>query len=270
MKNYFDKVVNYGSEHGVEILSALVLLVVGWSLVKIIVSVIKAIMEKKAVDPAVSSFLSSVLSAFLKVFVIISALEMAGIKTTSLLAIVGAAGLAIGLALQGTLSNLAGGVLLIILHPFRIGDYIEALGFSGTVQSISLFTTSLLTPDRKTIIIANAGLASGNIVNYSIEPIRRVDLVFGIGYGDDLKLAKDTLITILESNPKVLKDPAATVSVAALADSSVNFNVRPFVKKEDYWDVYSEIHEQVKLTFDEKGISIPFPQQDIHIYNKSN
>lgn len=268
MKNYVDKIISYGQNHGFEILMALVVLVVGWNIIKIVVSFVKKIMEKKAVDPAVSSFLSSVLSAFLKVFLIITVLELAGIKTTSLLAIVGAAGLAIGLALQGTLSNLAGGVLLIVLRPFRTGDYIEALGLSGTVKTISLFTTTLLTPDRKTVIVANSGLASGNIVNYSIEPVRRVDLVFGIGYGDDLKLAKETLISLVTNHPKVLKDPAPVINVAALADNSVNFNVRPFVKKEDYWDVYTELNEQVKLTFDEKGISIPFPQQDVHIYNK--
>ncbi len=269
MNTYIDKVISYINLHLFDVLGAILLILLGWSLIKLLTSFTRKILDKKKVDTAVVSFITSALSIALKVCLVIMTLEMIGVKTTSLLAVVGAAGLAIGLALQGTLSNLAGGVLLIILHPFGIGDFIEALGFSGTVKKISLFTTSLITADRKTIIIANGGLASGNIINYSLEPIRRVDLLFGIGYGDDLKLAKQTLESLLSNHPKVLADPAPSVSLAALADSSVNFNVRPFVKKEDYWEVYSDLHEQVKLTFDEKGISIPFPQQDIHLFKES-
>jgi small conductance mechanosensitive channel len=188
---------------------------------------------------------------------------------TSFVAIVGAAGLAVGLALQGTLQNFAGGVIILILRPFKVGDYVEGGGLAGTVNEIQIFNTILLTPDNVRVIIPNGKLSNENIKNYSAEDKRRVDMVFGIGYGDDIKKAKDTLYEILKANDKILSDPAPTVAVSELADSSVNFVVRPWVKNSDYWPTYFEIHEAVKKEFDAQGISIPFPQRDVHLFQES-
>ena len=199
-------------------------------------------------------------------FVIIASLEQLGVDTSSLTAIIAAAGLAVGFALQGSLSNFAAGVMIILFRPFRVGEFIEGAGIKGTVREIQIFSTILTTGDNKRIIVPNGQIMSDDITNYSANDTRRIDMVFGIGYEDDLLAAKTTLEEILAAHPKVLEEPATVVNVAELADSSVNFNARPWVKTEDYWDVRADIHEQVKLVFDEKGISIPFPQQDVHVH----
>ena len=186
----------------------------------------------------------------------------------SFVAIIGAAGLAVGLALQGTLQNFAGGVIILILRPFKVGDYIEGSGHAGTIKEIQIFNTVMLTPDNKKIIIPNGGLSNASITNYSAQPTRRVDMVFGIGYDDDIKKAKELLETIVTGDERVLKDPIHQIAVSELADSSVNFVVRPWVNAADYWDVYFDMHEKIKLEFDKAGISIPFPQRDVHIYNE--
>jgi small conductance mechanosensitive channel len=191
---------------------------------------------------------------------------MVGIATTSFVAILGAAGLAIGLALQGSLANFAGGVLILLFKPFKVGDYIEAQGYSGTVNEIQIFNTILKSLDNKTIIIPNGNLSNDCITNYSTEPLRRVDFVFGIGYEDDIKKAKEVLLTIIKSDSRVLKEPEPFVSIGELGDSSVNFTVRVWCNKEAYWDVYFDMFEKVKLEFDKQGISIPFPQRDVHLY----
>lgn len=199
------------------------------------------------------------------IFIVIAALDQLGVNTTSMIALIGAAGLAIGLSLQGTLQNLASGIMLIVFRPFSDGDFIEAAGVSGVVENINIFTTTMRTGDNKEVIVPNGKIYGGTITNNSRRDTRRVDMVFGIGYDADLKKAKDILSKILEEDERVLKDPAPLVAVSALADSSVNFNVRPWCATSDYWKVYYDTHEKVKLTFDAEGISIPYPQMDVHL-----
>jgi len=201
-------------------------------------------------------------------FVAIAALSQLGIQTTSFIAILGAAGLAIGLALQGSLANFAAGVMMLIFKPFKIGDFIEGAGVSGTVEVIEIFNTQLRTGDNKLIIIPNAKLTSNNITNYSAKPTRRIELIIGIGYDDDIKKAKDILIQMLGDEKRILTDPAPFVGVKELADSSVNFTVRPWVKSSDFWPVTFGLTEAIKLRFDKEGINIPYPQQDVHLYKK--
>ena len=200
----------------------------------------------------------------LMLMVVLASLNSLGINTTSFVAVFGAAGLAVGLALSGSLANIGGAVLIIIFRPFKVGDVIEAGGATGTVEDVNLFSTILTPPDKRTIIIPNSAIVGGNITNFSNRAQRRVDHVFGIGYDDDLKLAKDTLMDIMLADERVLRDPAPFVAVGELADSSVNFVFRACVQSADYWDVYFDMLEKVKLTFDEKGISIPYPQMDVH------
>jgi small conductance mechanosensitive channel len=199
-------------------------------------------------------------------FVILAALGMLGIQTTSFIAVLGAAGLAIGLALQGSLANFAAGVLMIIFRPFKVGDYIEGAGTAGVVEEMQIFTTMLATPDNKTVIIPNAKLSADNIVNYSTKGTRRADMVFGIGYDDDIDKARDIIAKILSDDERVMEDPAVQIAVSELADSSVNFVTRAWVKSGDYWGVVFETTEAVKKRFDAEGISIPFPQRDVHVY----
>lgn len=201
------------------------------------------------------------------IFVVIAALGQLGIQTASFVAIVGAAGPAIGLALQGSLANFAAGVLILIFRPFKVGDFVEVAGVSGAVQNIQIFTTELHTPDNKKVIVPNGGVISGNITNYSANNTRRVDLVFGIGYSEDIDVAKTLLQTVLAAEPKVLQDPAPTIGVVELADSSVNLVCRPWVNTADYWDVYFNVTEAVKKALDAGGISIPFPQRDLHLHH---
>ena len=210
-------------------------------------------------------FIGSIAKAALLLFVIIASLDMLGVNTTSLIAMLGAAGLAVGLALQGSLQNFASGVLLIIFRPFKIGDFVEAGGTVGTVEKITIFNTIVLSPDNREIIVPNGAIYGGTITNFSARDSRRIDMVFGIGYGDDIKKAKDILMQAMASDSRVLKDPAPVVALAELADSSVNFVVRPWVKGADYWDVKFDLTEHIKMAFDEKGISIPFPQMDVHM-----
>lgn len=243
---------------------ALAIFVVGRYIAAILVNFAKKIMVKAKVDNILVNFIGSIISTVLLLFIVIAALDQLGVNTTSLIALIGAAGLAIGLALQGTLQNLASGVMLIIFRPFNDGDFVEAAGVSGVVEEIGIFTTTMRTGDNREIIIPNGEVFGGTITNYSKRESRRVDMVFGIGYDDDLLKAKEIIGRILSEDERILADPAPSVYVAELADSSVNFNVRPWCKTEDYWDVFGDIHEKVKLTFDAEGISIPYPQMDIH------
>lgn len=249
---------------GINIVFALAIFLLGKSVVKILVKVAKKLMLKAKVDSILINFIASIINAILLLFVVIAALDQLGVETTSLIALIGAAGLAIGLALQGTLQNLASGVMLIIFRPFNDGDFVEAAGVSGVIEEIGIFTTTMRSGDNREIIIPNGEIFGGTITNYSKRSTRRVDMVFGIGYNDDIKKAKEIISRILDEDERVLKDPAPTVAVAELADSSVNFNVRPWCKTEDYWDIYSDTHEKIKLTFDAEGISIPYPQMDVH------
>lgn len=257
-------------QFGPPVLAAMVIFVMGRWIAKIITKLVSRVATKANVDPILVKFTASVTYAILLMLVIISALGKLGINTTSFVAVVGAAGLAIGFAFQGTLGNLASGVMLIFFRPFKAGDYIEAGGTAGTVEEVQVFATILRTPDNKQIIIPNGTIVGGNITNYSANPTRRVDMVFGIGYGDDIRKAKALLETIVQEHPLVLADPAPTVAVSELADSSVNFVVRPWVNTADYWAVYFDLTEPVKLRFDQEGISIPFPQHDVHLFQESS
>jgi len=249
---------------GINIVMAIAIFLVGKFVVRMLVRLAKKIMQKAGVDNILINFVASIISTILLLFVVIAALDQLGVETTWLFALIGAAGLAIGLALQGTLQNLASGVMLIIFRPFNDGDFVEAAGVSGVVEAIGIFTTTMRSGDNREIIIPNGEIFGGTITNYSKRTTRRVDMVFGIGYDDDLKKAKEILNRILTEDERILKDPAPLVAVAELADSSVNFNVRPWCATDDYWDVYFDIHEKVKLTFDAEGISIPYPQMDVH------
>jgi len=249
---------------GINIVMALAIFVIGKFIVGILVKLSKKLMVKANVDKLLVNFIGSIINTVLLLFVVIAALDQLGVDTTSMIALVGAAGLAIGLALQGTLQNLASGVMLIIFRPFTDGDFIEAAGVTGVVEEIGIFSITMRTGDNREIIIPNGEVYGGTITNNSRRATRRVDMVFGIGYDDDLKKAKDILNRILSEDERVLKDPAPLVAVAELADSSVNFNVRPWCATGDYWSVYFDTHEKVKLTFDAEGISIPYPQMDVH------
>ncbi len=211
------------------------------------------------------NFLSSIINIVLMLFVIVAALNRLGVNTASLVALLGAAGLAIGLSLQDSLKNFAAGVMIILFKPFKLGDFVEAGGATGVVEKITIFSTQFKTGDNKEIIVPNGAIYGGMIVNYSTKETRRIDLVFGIGYGDDIKKAKEIIIDILNSDEGILKDPEPTVALGELADSSVNFNVRPWVKSADYWPVRADILEKIKIAFDENGISIPYPQMDVHL-----
>lgn len=260
------KLQEFATFYGLKIIAAILIFIIGRWLAKMIKNLIVKVMKKGEVDATLTSFVGHLTYVALLTLVVIAALNQIGVQTTSFVAIIGAAGLAVGLALQGSLSNFAAGVLMILFRPFKVGDYIEAGGTAGTVEEIQIFSTILTTPDNKVIIVPNAKITGDNIVNYSAKDTRRMDLVFGVGYGDDLQKVKDILQNILQNDPRVLKVPEPMVGVLELADSSVNFAVRPWVKSEDYWPLFFDLKETIKKRFDAEGISIPFPQQDVHLY----
>lgn len=251
--------------YGMKVVMAIIVLIIGLWIIRRVVKSVNKLMEKRDVSISLRSFLSALISISLKVMLIISVAGMVGIKTTSFIAILGAAGLAIGLALQGTLANFAGGVMILLFKPFKVGDLIESQGHLGSVKEIHIFVTILLTPENKTVILPNAAVSSGNIVNYTTEGVIRVDMTFGISYNSNIKDAKKILMDIIENHPKVLKDPAPFVGVKELADSSVNLAVRPYTAPGDYWDVYFHTYEEGKIALDKAGINIPFPQVDVHM-----
>ena len=257
------------AQYGLQVLGAVATLIIGIWIAKFLSKSLGKVLTKRDVDTTLVKFLVSLSKIALITFVIISAASQVGIQTASFVAIIGAAGLAIGFALQGSLSNLAAGVMLIIFKPVKVGDYIEGGGAAGSVESVGIFITTLLTPDNKVVYIPNSTLTGGNITNYSAMDTRRVDMVFGIGYSDDIDKAKNVIQSVLNNDSRVLKDPAPQVVVSELADSSVNFNVRPWVKTSDYWGVFFEVTEQIKKQFDAQNISIPFPQRDVHMYQAS-
>lgn len=257
----YDLVITYG----MKLLVAIIVLIIGLWIIKRVVKVLDKMMEKREVSVSLRGFLKALTSILLKVMLFISIAGMVGIETTSFIAILGAAGLAIGLALQGTLANFAGGVMILLFKPFKVGDLIESQGHLGSVKEIHIFVTILLTPENKTVILPNAAVSSNDIVNYTTEGVIRVDMVFGISYESNIKDAKDVLMKIIESHPKVLKDPAPFVGVKELGDSSVNLAVRPYTEPGDYWDVYFHVYEEGKIALDKAGITIPFPQVDVHM-----
>jgi small conductance mechanosensitive channel len=264
-QKWIDAGYNLIIEFGPKIIFALLIWLIGSWVIKLLLKGIKKAMSKANYDESLKKFLLNLINWIFKIVLIIVVLGTVGVETTSFAAIIAAAGLAIGLALQGSLGNFAGGVLIMIFKPFKIGDLIEGQGEIGVVKEIEIFTTKLTGLSNKEIIIPNGALSNGNIVNYTTEGTRRVDLVFGVSYDADIKKTKDVLSQVLDAHPKILKEPAKTVAVSELADSSVNFVVRPWCKTEDYWDVYFEITEQVKEALDAAGIEIPYPHQvEIH------
>tara|TARA_R110001599_G_scaffold349107_1_gene576959 strand:- start:86 stop:922 length:837 start_codon:yes stop_codon:yes gene_type:complete len=257
----FEALLNYGPK----VLLALVTLIIGLWIIKKLVSKTSVHFSTKA-DPSLASFMSSLVSVLLKLMLFIAVASMIGIQTTSFIAVLGAAGLAVGLALQGSLANFAGGVLILLFKPFKVGDWIEAQGHVGAVKHIQIFNTILTTGDNRIVVIPNGPLSNGSLVNINQEPTRRIDFSFGIGYGDDIDKTRTVLEGLVAAETRILKDPAHLIVVEALADSSVNFKVRVWVNTADYWGVHFAMIEAVKKTFDKEGISIPFPQRDVHMH----
>ena len=257
-------------QYGSQALLALVTLLVGWWVIGRITVGVHLLLEKRTVDRTLHGFIGALVGIGLKVLLVVSVAGMVGVETASFIALIGAAGLAVGLALQGSLGNFAGGMLIIILRPFRAGEYIEAQGVAGTVESIQIFHTILLSPDNKTIIVPNGSLSNGNVINYSRQPTRRVDLNIGIDYGDNVKQARDILLSLARADERVLKDPEPAVWLVSLGDNSVNLSLRMWAKTEDYWGVYWSIIELAKERFDEEGITIPFPQRTLHLVSQAN
>jgi len=252
--------------YGIKVIAALAIFIVGRWVAKGIRRFIRKMMTHSKVDPTLISFVANLAYVALLAFIVIAALNQLGIQTASFIAILGAAGLAVGLALQGSLSNFAAGVLMIVFRPFKVGDFIEGAGVAGTVEEIQIFTTLLITPDNKTIIVPNSKITGDNIINYSAKGTRRVDMVFGIGYDDDIDKARAIIMDVVSGDERVMKDPKPVVLLSELADSSVNFNTRVWSKADDYWGVYFDTMEAVKKRFDAEGVSIPYPQRDVHVY----
>jgi len=269
MEQYVQDAMPLIQDWGLRIVGALVVLIIGLWIVKIIGNQTRKLMGKRNMDHALKSFLLSMINILLKTMLIISVLGMLGVEMTSFIAVLGAAGLAIGMALSGTLQNFAGGVMILIFKPFKVGDFIEAQGYMGIVKEIQIFVTIITTVDNKTIIIPNGGLATGSLINYSVQPTRRVDWSVGIAYGDDYDKARGIVMDLLKEDKRILADPEPFVALGELADSSVNLTVRAWVKAEDYWGVFFDFNENVYKTFAKKGINIPFPQMDIHMHSES-
>lgn len=259
---------DFAMQYGLRLLGALIVLVVGWKIIGIMKRGLTRSMDKKEMEPSLKTFLSSLLVILLRIMLIITVLTMLGVAMTSFIAILAAAGLAVGLALSGTLQNFAGGVMILLFKPFKVGDFIDAQGYMGTVREIQIFNTILKTPDNKTVIIPNGGLATNSMVNFSTEPQRRVDWTFGIAYGDDAEKAKSVIMDLIKADKRVLAEPEPFVAISELADSSVNFTARAWVNAADFWSLFFDMNQKVYQTFPQKGLNIPFPQMDVHLYNK--
>ncbi|HHH43276.1 MAG TPA: mechanosensitive ion channel [Gammaproteobacteria bacterium] len=252
---------------GIRLGIALAIFIVGRWIARWLTNMVRKLMTRASLDDMLINFLGNLVYTVLILVVVMATLDQLGIETTSLLAVFGAAGLAIGLALKDSLSNFSSGVMIILFRPFKVGDFIEAGGATGVVEEVRMFATIMRTGDNRQIIIPNGQIYGGTITNYSAKPTRRIDLVFGIGYGDDIAKAKKIIDDIMQQDERILSDPAPGIALGELADSSVNFNVRPWVKNEDYWPVRADLLEKVKLAFDANGISIPYPQQDVYMHN---
>ena len=260
----------YAIPWGINVVMAIVIFIIGRIVVGLLLSIFRRLMARSKYDEMLINFVESILSAVLMLFVIVASLNQLQVDTTSLVAIVGAAGLAIGLSLQDSLKNFAAGVMLLVFKPFSKGNFVEAAGTSGVVQNIGIFTTTMTSLDNKEIIIPNGKIYSDNIVNYSAKETRRCDMTFGIGYDDDLLKAKNILRELVDAEERILKEPECLIGVAELGDSSVNFTVRPWVKAADNLAVRLDFTEAVKLRFDAEGISIPYPQMDVHFFKEAD
>ncbi len=251
--------------YGPKLIGAIITLIIGWWIVKVIQGALRKTFEKKQIEASLRGFLNSIIGILLKILLLVTVAGMMGVEMTSFIAILGAAGLAVGMALSGTLQNFAGGVMILLFKPFKVGDFIQAQGHMGSVNEIQIFNTILKTPDNKTIIIPNGGLSTSSMVNFSAEPRRRVDFTFGIAYGDDVDKAKEVLSRLINEDSRILKDPAPFIAVSELADSSVNLVVRVWAEAANYWGIFFDLNEKVYKTFDKEGLNIPFPQMDVHI-----
>lgn len=266
MENLSKQIYGIIMDYGPKLIGAIITLIIGMWIISIIRGMFRRRFEKQNVDPSLRGFFNSLINILLKVLLWVAIFGMMGVEMTSFIAILGAAGLAIGMALSGTLQNFAGGVMLLIFKPFKAGDYIEAQGHSGIVSEIQIFNTIMKSLDNKTIIIPNGGLSTGSMVNYSTEPKRRVDFTFGIAYGDDVDKAKDVLMGLIKTDKRIINDPAEPfIAVSELADSSVNLVVRVWAEAANYWGIYFDMNEKVYKEFAKEGINIPFPQMDVHI-----
>jgi len=252
--------------YGPKLIGAILVWIIGGWVIKVIGRVVKSALNKSGTDASLKPFLTGIVNGLLKVMLVITVLGMLGIEMTSFIAIIGALGLAIGLAMSGTLQNFAGGVVILIFKPFKVGDVLEAQGYVGSVSEIQIFNTIMKTPDNKTIIIPNGDLSTSSMINYSTEPKRRVDWTIGVGYGDDLDKAREVIKRLCDEDDRILKDPEVFIAVSALADSSVNFAVRAWVNAPDYWGVHFQLNEKVYKTFAKEGLNIPFPQMDVHLH----
>lgn len=261
-----EEITAFVMEYGPKVVGAVLTLIIGFIVIGIIVGFFKKVMTKRGVDPSLTPFLTSILSIILKVALVITVIGVLGVEVTSFVAILGAAGLAVGLALQGTLQNFAGGVMILLFRPYKVGDVIDAAGYIGSVNEIQIFNTIMKTPDNKTIIIPNGQLANSSMTNFSTEPRRRVDWTIGIGYGDDVDKAKAVIRKMIDADSRILQDPEPFIAVSELADSSVNFAVRAWVESADYWGVFFDMNENVYKTFGQEGLNIPFPQMDVHVH----
>ncbi len=263
---YLEKVPSLALDYGLNAVAALIIFFVGKWIARRVVNLGGRLMSQRGIDPTVGGFVTNILYMILLMLVIIAAMSQLGVPTAQFIAVIGAAGLAIGLALQGSLSNFASGVLLVSFRPCKVGDYIEAGGVSGTVQAITVFSTTLVTPDQRTITVPNSSIMGGPITNFSTSPSRRLDMVIGVSYSSDLEKVKNLLRDIVESDERVLDShKPVQIGVLALADSSVNIAIRPWVSTADYWPLHFDLHERIKMQFDQAGIGIPFPQMDVHL-----
>ncbi len=263
-----NKAIDMGFQYAPKLGSAILVLIIGLIVIKLFNKGFQGVLNKSKIDSSLVPFLSGIVGMTLKVLLGVTVLGMIGIEMTSFIAILGAVGLAIGMALSGTLQNFAGGVMILIFKPYKVGDFIEAKGYSGTVAQIQIFNTILRTGDYKTIIIPNSALNNSSMINYSKEERRRVDWIFGIAYGDDVDVAKQVLRDLCDAEERIMKDPETFIAVHALADSSVNFVVRAWVLPSDYWPVYFAMNENVYKTFPKHNLNIPFPQMDVHVHKE--
>jgi small conductance mechanosensitive channel len=265
MENFINNLIEQAAAYAPKVVGAILTLIIGFWVIARITKLLSKYFKKKSFDETVEPFLLSVVSVGLKVLLLLAVAQMFGIETTSFVAIFGALAFAIGLALQGNLSHMAAGILILIFRPFKVGDFIVAQGYSGTVKEIQIFTTRLTTLDNRLIIIPNGAITSGAIENLTTHPERKVPMTFGIGYGDDIDKAREIIKKVADACPKINHDKPVDILISELADSSVNFAVRPWCKTEDYWDVHFYMHENIKKEFDNNGIGIPFPQMDVHV-----
>ena len=265
LEKYIENIITWASTKGIKLIIGILMLYIGWKIVNKLVKIMNRTLQRRNVDATLSWFLDTFVEIALKIIVVVIFMGYVGIDTAGIAALVASAGVAIGLALQGSLSNFAGGVIILLIRPFNVGDYVEGSGHSGTIEKIGIFYTHMTTVDNKLILIPNGNLANGSIVNYSAKELRRVDLTFGVGYEEDIIKVKRVLSNIIEAHESILKTPEPFIALSAHGDSAVNFVVRVWCNNKDYWKIYFDLLEQVKLKFDEENISIPYPQMDLHI-----